>query len=314
MYLIIGNEHESCAHAVKAALQRHGHIVVVDPNPFGATGVLRWRFDTVSSSMEFGVAGATHDIERTLQGVFVRHYTGLQQISGWTVDDLSYMRSEGMAALLAWLHALDCTVVGRLSDDGWYRPRRPLPEWVSVLAACGLPTPRVVVTNVADAGRHEHEWSGRATYQPLTSPRSYTIGGDGWSELAKIMLHVPVCLTEPVDAPLGTVTLACGRTFWSEPDLPHRDELDNGVRRVADRLESDFIQLNYTSGSAGPKFTGVNVAPMFELHSGDDQLAIAGRIAEELTASAASHSTSDDRGMVSRPSPTFSAIHPEVQS
>ena len=219
MYLIIGNERESCAHAVKAALQRLGHTVVVDSDPFGSTGRLRWRFDTVSSSIEYGVARATQDIERTLQGVFVRHYTGLQQIAGWTDHDLSYMRSEGMAALLAWLHALDCTVVGRLSDDGWYRPRRPLPEWVSVLAACGLPTPRVVMTNVADAERHEREWSGRATYQPLTSPRSYSIGGGGWSELAKIMLHVPVCLTEPVDATLGTVTLACAQTFWSEPDL-----------------------------------------------------------------------------------------------
>ena len=115
--------------------------------------------------------------------VFVRHYTGLQQTSGWADDDLSYMRSEGMAALLAWLHALDCTVVGRLSDDGWYRPRRPLPEWVSVLAGCGLPTPRVVVTNVADDATLERQWSGRARYQPLTSSRSYTIAGDGWAEL-----------------------------------------------------------------------------------------------------------------------------------
>jgi hypothetical protein len=288
MYLIIGNEHESCAAGVRAALQRLGHTVVVNPDPFGVTGRLRWRFDTYRSTNEYGVAPATGDLGTTLEGVFVRHYGGLQDIDGWSVDDLSYMRSEGMAALLAWLHELDCTVVGRLGDDGWYRPRRPLPEWVGVLATCGLPTPRVVVTNVADAGRHEREWSGRATYRPLTSPRSYAIGGAGWSELAKVMHHIPVCLTEPIDAPPGAVTFACGRTFWSKPDLPGRDPLDDGVRRVADRLESDFIQLSYTTGPAGPTFTGVSVAPLCELHSGGDQLAIAACIAEALTAGAAS--------------------------
>jgi hypothetical protein len=294
VYLIIGNERESCALAVKVALEGRGRTVLVDTDPLGVSARLRWQFDSLTSSIDYRAVGAAGEVEPTLQGVFVRHYAGLQQTGGWNDEDLSYMRSEGMAALLAWLHALDCPVVGRPGDDAWYRPRRPLPEWLSVLAEAGLSTPRVVVTNVVEGDRHEREWSGRATYRPLTSPRSYTISGGAWAEIQKVMEHVPVCLTEPVTGPLGVVTLACGRTFWSEPDVPRRDELDRGVRRVADRLASDFIQLEYGAGAAGPRFVDVNLAPILERHSADDQIAIASRIADELTSGAACRAAVDD--------------------
>lgn len=287
MYLIIGSAHEPCAHAVAAALRHAGHVVTIEPDPFGPSGRLRWRFDTRSASLDYRAAGAPCDPAHALQGVFVRHFAGIQDTSGWSVEDLAYMRSEAMAALLAWLHALDCPVVGRVGDDAWYRPRRPLPEWVSVLAASGLPTPRVVVTSVAEAERHEREWRGRAVYQPLTSARRYAIEGDGWAELAKVMRHVPVCLTEAAEAPPGAVTLACGHIFWSAPGLSARDRLEIGVRSVAERLGADFIQLTYTNGSAGPRFTGVNVAPVVELHGLDDQQAMAARIAEALAAGGA---------------------------
>jgi hypothetical protein len=285
MYLVIGNEYDPCARAVRIALERHHHTVVIDSNPFGAIGRLNWRFDSISSSVEYGLSHVGFGTDATLEGVFVRHFAGLQESDGWTADDLAYMRSESMAALLAWLHALDCPVIGRRSDDAWYRPTRPLPEWVSLLAACGLPTPRVVVTNVADAALHEHAWGGRATYQPLTSPRTYAIGGGGWAELAKVMQHVPVCLTEPLDAPLGAVTLACGQLFWSEPANHQRGCLEDGVRRVAERLESDFIQLNYANRADGPKFTTVNLAPVFDRHTDMEQVAIADRIVAQLVSS-----------------------------
>lgn len=307
MYLIIGNEQEPCAHAVKSALERQQRTVVVDANPLGTNGWLRWQFDTLSTTIEYSV-GDSRDSHRVLEGVFVRHYTGLQDAGGWTPDDLSYLQSEGMAAMLAWLHALDCPVVGRANEDAWYRPRRPLPEWVSVLAACGLPTPRVMITNVPDAERHERQWSGSAIYQPATSTRRYRIDSSGWTELARIMQSVPVCLTEPDDAPGGAVTLACGRTFWSEPDLPGHDALDSGVRRVAERIGTDFVQLVYANGSAGIRFSGINVAPIVELHNGDDQLAIAECIARALTGAAGFRLRADDGKTGSR---TFAAVSVE---
>jgi hypothetical protein len=283
MYLIIGDERDSCALAVRSGLERRGRAVVVSPNPFGPTGRLRWRFDTETSTLEYTCTGGPADHGRTLEGVFVRSFIALQDITGWTPEDAAYMRSEGMATLLAWLHVLACPVVGRPSDDAWYRPQRSLPEWVGVFAACGLTTPEVVVTNAPGVGgRLAAGWSGQAIYQPMTSPRSYLIHGSAWAELAKVMEHVPVCLLEPLEGPIGAVTLVGKRPFWTNPAPPGRDRLEEGVRRVAAWLESDFVQLSYQRAADGPKFTAVNLQPLLDVHDPPDQERIADEICGRL--------------------------------
>lgn len=280
VYLIIGDERDSCVPTVRSALERHGKAVLTSPNPFGSAGRLRWRFDTRTSSLEYAFAGGPGDLGGALEGVFVRAFAALQDITGWSPEDAAYMHSEGMAALLAWLHALECPVVGRPSDDAWYRPQRPLPEWVGVLAACGLATPEVIVTNAPEAQGFAAAWSGQAIYQPLTSPRSYVIHGPAWAELAKVMAHVPVCLFEPLDGATGAVTLVGERLFWTNPLAG--EGWDEGVRRVAARLESDFVQLNYQLAPSGPRFTTVNLQPLLELHDPTDQERIADEIARHL--------------------------------
>ena len=282
MYLIIGDERDSCARAVRSSLERLRCSVITSPNPFGSVGRLRWNFDTRNSRLEYAFAGGPDNPGGALEGVFVRNFAAPQDTTGWAPEDLAYMRSEGMAALLAWLHALDCPVVGRLSDDAWFRPQRPLPEWVSVLAACGLPTPMVIVTNAPDAEHLAAGWSGRATYQPMTSLRSYAIHGAAWSELSKVMQHVPVCLSEPLEGPINWVTLAGEHLFWTSTLTHERERLEGGVRRVAARLESDFVQLNYRITPDGPKFTAVNLEPLLEVHDPSDQLGIADEIAQRL--------------------------------
>ncbi len=296
MYLIIGNEQDSCVFAVRSAIERRGKTVVTGLNPFGPMARLSWRFDTRDSRPEYAVMDhqneVGHLLENSLEGVFVRSFAALLDPTGWTPEDASYLHSEGMAALLAWLHALSCPVVGRPSDDAWYRPQRPLPEWVSVLAACGLDTPEVIVTNATDAEILAGAWSGRAVYQPLTSNRQYVIQGAAWSELAKVMEYVPVCLSEPLDGPIQAVTLVKDRLFWTNPPTLDLERLTAGVQRVAARLESDFVQLNYCSEPDGPKFTSVNLQPNLELHESTDQEAIADEIAERLCGQDIPHRTS----------------------
>jgi hypothetical protein len=282
MYILVGTEGDSCVSAVKAALTQQGHAVNIDPNPLGSSGRLRWRFDSAVSSVEYASVLAPQEFTEPLEGLFVRRFGGLQDTSNWLKADLEYMHSEGMAALFAWLHILECPVVGRCSEDAWYRPQRPLPEWVSLLAACNLPTPRLMVTNVAEMKQLEAAWAGRCSYQTLTSRRCYPIQGADWEELLKVMRHVPACLTEPVDSPMDTVTLVCGKVFWANPRVPYRENLEPGIRRMADRLQSDFIQLHYTVTTEGPKFTTVSLEPMLELHESADQVAIADRIAHRL--------------------------------
>jgi hypothetical protein len=279
MYLIIGSEQDSCVFAVRSAMERRGKTVVTGLNPFGPMARLRWRFDTQDSRPEYAFTDAPDGV---LEGVFVRSFAALLDPTGWTPEDASYLHSEGMAALLAWLHALRCPVVGRPSDDAWYRPQRPLPEWVGVLAACGLDAPEVIVTNAADAELLAGAWSGRAVYQPLTSNRQYAIEGAAWSELTKVMEYVPVCLSEPLDGPIHAVTLVRDRLFWTDPPTRDLDGLSAGVQRVAARLESDFVQLNYCSQPDGSKFTSVNLQPSLELHGPADQQAIADEIAFHL--------------------------------
>lgn len=280
MYLIIGDERDPCVLAVRFALERRGEVALTSPNPFGSAGRLRWIFDTENSSLEYAFAGGAADLE----GVFVRNFAALSDIQGWSPEDAAYMNSEGTAALLACLHAVQCPVVGRPSDDAWYRPQRPLPEWVGLLGACGLPTPTLVVTNAPQAEAFAAAWSGRATYQPLTSPRSYAIQGAAWAELDKVMAHVPVCLCEPMDGPVGAVTLVGERLFWTNPP-DDRDQLEGGVRRVAARLESDFVQLSYQIETEGPKFTAIHLQPMLELHEASDQERIADEIAGRMIGS-----------------------------
>ncbi len=301
MYLIVGNEQDSCVFAVRSAIERRGKTVVTGLNPFGPMARLRWRFDTRNSRPEYVFADRPEEVSgvlenlsenlpgNSLEGVFVRSFAALLDPTGWTPEDASYLHSEGMAALLAWLHALGCPVVGRPSDDAWYRPQRPLPEWVGVLAACGLDTPEVIVTNAIDAEILAGAWSGRAVYQPLTSNRQYTIQGAAWSELAKVMEYVPVCLSEPLDGPVHAVTLVKDRLFWTNPHTRDLEHLSAGVQRVAARLESDFVQLNYCSEPDGPKFTSVNLQPRLELHDAADQEAIADEIARRLCEPDISH-------------------------
>jgi hypothetical protein len=291
MYLMVGNEQDPCVFAVRSALERRGKTVVTGLNPFGSVAHLRWRFDTRHSSPEYVLANHSDEVrgvlEHSLEGVFVRSFAALLDPTGWTPTDASYLHSEGMAALLAWLHALPCPVVGRPSDDAWYRVQRPLPEWVGVLAACGLDTPEVVVTNAADAERFA--WSGRAVYQPLTSNRQYAIQGAAWSELVKVMEYVPVCLAEPLDGPVHAVTLVGNRTFWTNPPSRDLERLSAGVGRVAAHLGSDFVQLIYAAQPDGLKFTSVNLQPSLELHEAADQQAMADEIARRLCGPDISH-------------------------
>jgi hypothetical protein len=267
---------------VRSALERRGQVAVTRLNPFGSTGRLRWRFDTEHSRLDYAFADVPGGLGGALEGVFMRNFAALQDITGGTPEDAAYMHSEGMAALLAWLRALECPVVGRPSDDAWYRPQRPLPEWVGVLAACDLATPEVIVTNAPGAESLAGAWSGQAIYQPLTSPRRYAIHGQAWTELAKVIEHVPVCLCEPLDGSPGAVTLVGEHVFWTNPPEHDRDRLEQGARDVAARLECDFMQLNYQSTSDGPTFTSVNLQPLIEVHQPSAQDRIADEIARRL--------------------------------
>ena len=297
MYLILGEDRDSCAHAVRAALQRRGRAVLTTVNPFDSAGTLRWAFDSRSSRLVHAFDGRSSGREGALEGVLVRNYSALLDPSGWTVEDAAYLHNEGMAAVLAWLHALECPVVGRPTDDAWYRPQRPLPEWVGLLASCGLPTPSVIVTNAPEAERLVAAWPGPVVYQPLTSARTYEIDGGAWSELAKVMAHVPVCLTEQLNGPRGAVTVIGDRLFWTHPPERERSRLELAVRRVADRLDSDFVQVLLQVTVDGPRFTTVNLQPTLEVHEPTDRDAVVDEISRRLLGSdATSVAPSQSRG------------------
>lgn len=116
----------------------------------------------------------------------------------------------------------------------------------------------------------------------MTSPRRYAIHGQAWTELATVIEHVPVCLCEPLDGSPGAVTLVGEHVFWTNPPADDRDRLEQGARRVAARLECDFVQLNYQSAPDGPRFTAVNLQPRLEVHDPSDQDRIADEIARRL--------------------------------
>src|SRR5438874_231884 len=242
-FLLIGDPEDACSRRVQQVLRTRGHDVVRTSSPLAAPFALCWQLCTEGTDRMVWVNA--HGVPRNIAGVLLRPSARWLDPEGWNAKDLAYMQSETQAALIAWLWTLPCPVINRPIANLWFRPYRSYPEWHRLFAECGLPVAPICVTNEVDAARaFGQRWAGRATYVPLTSTTRYPLEeARHWDEIAKLLAHVPVCLTAPTCGPSAYATVVGDCVVWNEGVTFDPEPLNPGLVRLARRLRLDCVQI-----------------------------------------------------------------------
>jgi hypothetical protein len=290
MYLLIGYENDPCIRIVCACLRNHGHKVYTIAEPLSGDTSLCWKFDTAHSQSSFRWCEEPAIVGSALQGVLLRGTGEATNPGGWDPADLAYVNVETRAALIAWLQSLACPVVNRLTADLWFRPRRPLVAWHTLFLSCGLPTLAIQMTNdLTTARQFADRWHGELIYAPLTSSVRYpVVMTQQWSELARLMEHLPVTLLEPYQGTACYATIVGRRVIWSDESgltVAEREAVEAGLRQLAFVLQVDLVQVELLVGTHGPRCIDVNIFPQFAVHSPEEQMALGEGIVTLLTGS-----------------------------
>lgn len=284
VYLLIGHDDDLCCREVAGVLRARAARVVVTPEPLAGEMVFSWALEARGTSSSLRLADGGSIGRDDLAGVLVRAQGGPYDVAGWEVDDLVYARMEMLAGLVAWLWALPCPVINRLSPDLWFRPRRSLVEWRPLLRRHGVPAAGALITSdLVAARRHAERWGGRAVYVPLTSGTHYPVTSEGaWAELAKVLARLPVCLLEPY---VGEAVYACvaGKAVvWDRPGElsgEERDRLEGGLRAMAKELGVGTIEAEMRRTAGEMRCYGIGLYPRLERYDDAGRGAIAGALA-----------------------------------
>jgi hypothetical protein len=289
MYLLIGHDGDPCCQIVSALLRKHGHAFYMKAEPLaGDANFFCWTFDTIRSESSLCWQNGQLLVDQSWNGVLVRGTGEPTNPVGWEPADLAYVKAETQAALIAWLRILPCPVINRLTADLWFRPWRPLVEWRSLFERCGLPTLVVQITNdIAAAHRFSDHWHGEVTYAPLTSSTHYhTVTTQQWTELARLMEHLPVVLIEPYEGDACYACIVGQQVVWSTGSYlstVERKVIEDGLSQLASVLQTDMVQIALLVGANGPRCIDVYVFPQFAVYSTEEQWALCEGIVTLLT-------------------------------
>ncbi|MBV9170422.1 MAG: hypothetical protein JOZ81_10100 [Chloroflexi bacterium] len=225
MYLLIGSDADAVCRSVARALRERGREPFIDDNPTLAP-FPRSR----------------------LEGVLVCQQGAPVPASPAADRQSAAARLEARAALLAMLWALECPVVNRTRADLWYRARRSLVEWHSVLRRHDLaPAAGQITNSVAAARRFASAWHGHAIYRPLSSRARYPLDSEAqWQEFARVLMHLPGCLIEPLAPPRIFASLIDATVYWSECpsiDSAERERVESGLRQLGKTLDVSVLEL-----------------------------------------------------------------------
>ena len=280
MHVVLGYPSDSCCTAVAARLESLGLSVCRLNAPFAAPDCFSLAIDARGrATARLALAG---DRLEPVESVLVRS-SGTLDPAGWDAADHAYMQVETQAAALAWLAALDCPVVNGADAELWYRPRKPLLYWRSLLNACGIGVPDILITSdAADVHRFRDTLEAAgvpgAICRSLARHQDWLVTADDWPGVAALQRHVPVCLTEPH----GPVTLLClvgGTLVWDSAPPPAAAALSEKLVRFAERAKLSFVEIGLAELRRGWAVVHVDPTPMLE-HFGS---AAGRRIVDALT-------------------------------
>lgn len=280
MHLVLGYPNDSCCTAVAARFEALGLSVCRLDAAFAEPA--RFSLDIDATGRATATLALAEDRVEQVESVLVRS-SGAIDPAGWDAADHAYMQAETQAAALAWLAALDCPVVNGANAELWYRPRKPLLYWRSLLNACGIRVPDILITsNAADLQRFRAKLEAAgvpgAICRSLARHEDWLVGLDDWTGVAALQRYAPVCLAEPH----ATVTLLCivGNTvIWGAEPLPAASALSEKLVQFARCANLGFVEIAVAEVRTGLAVVHVDPVPMLEHFSSAASI----RIVDALT-------------------------------
>lgn len=284
MHLVLGYPNDSCCTAVAARFEALGLAVVQLNTPFAEPACFTLAID--AGGRAFATLGFADGRTEKIESVFVRA-SGTLDPAGWNATDHAYMQAEIQAATLAWLAALDCPVVNVANADLWYRPKKSLLYWRSLLDTCGIDIPDILITsNVADIHRYRRTLEAAevpgAICRSLARNEDWLVAPGDWTGIAAFQRYAPVCLTEPH----ATVTLLCiiGSTIvWDTEPLPAASVLSEKLVQFAKRAQLVFVEIALADVRKGLAVVHINPMPMLEHFSSAARMQIVDALTGLLT-------------------------------
>jgi hypothetical protein len=263
--LLVGKVSDACLHAVRDALWRRARRAEIVASPFARPGRASWFFPAgpdVRITLRPGTGAVA------LDGVLCRGIGESAMPSaeapGWTVADLAYARAEADAALLAWLSAVECTVVDRLPAWLWYNTRPALLGWSAALASCGLPPLDSVTTTDLTCVAELLCGPGVAWMPFAGGGNRYAAGKAALPGLTKTARLAPLHLTHLHDGAWRACVLGARHVVWDDSvPLPAR-ELDPLLLCFAGRVGLNCLELVVTKCPSSVRTVNVTARPHFE--------------------------------------------------
>ena len=272
MHLILGHPEDSCCAALRERLSAEECEARVIAAPLEAPALHQLRIDANGA---YSTALILNDPPAVpIESVFVRS-SGVLDPLGWLAADHVYMQAEVQAAMLAWLSALDCPVVNRVSAELWYRARLPLPHWLSPLRACGLRAPEMIITNDEagiDGFRRDAEGRGvpGAVFLSLAQQDSWLVSGEEWKGVMALGRHAPVCLAE-AHGPVGLLCVVGQSIVWDREPISGESALSGRLLQFARSQGLEFVEIGLARVQAGIAVVHVDLLPRLERFSAGAQ-------------------------------------------
>lgn len=136
MIVILARQHDRTAHALIERWRRHA-AALLTPADLSVAG---WLYDPRRPGKSRAVvSGQIIEVER-IKGVLTRlPWVTAADLAHIRPCDRSYVAAEMMAFLLAWLSALDCTVVNRPTPTGLAGKNWRPEQWTHCASRLGVP-------------------------------------------------------------------------------------------------------------------------------------------------------------------------------
>jgi hypothetical protein len=279
MFILLGASDDPCLSAIARALAQRSRGARIVRHPFLEPANTAWCFDSTKSENTLTIGG-----ERiVVDGVFATRRTAqpVAPAERWSQADLLYNQAEGEAALLGWLWGLSCPVIDRLPAWLWYRTRRPVLAWASLLRQSGLPPLDGIISGDAKALAQFMLRQGGGALESLVGGARQLVDESEAEQISETSQMAPVRLTE-LHQGAWRACLVGPHLVWDDGTPREASDLSPKLRTFAASTGLSFLEFIVTSGDT-PRMVDIEARPRFELFGPEAQRAIADALADALT-------------------------------
>jgi hypothetical protein len=199
--LILGRHEDPCCRLVIEQLAEWRRDALMLPEDRVLPG-LGFAWTPSGSAQRGGLRYDGRDLDfADVDGILSRAWSVPVAAEDFASPDGRYICAEWNALLMAWLHAMPCTVANRLRPQLWYKAQLNAPDIAALMPDIPLNLPRfLVTTDIAEANAFCRSVSGPVRYSPLTQASQYRIQTAADQEkLAALAGSLPLYLTECIE-------------------------------------------------------------------------------------------------------------------